>query len=54
MSVKFGVSREAKQVVVVKTVSGLMGNTTKRTIRGVGLLFNLPRDRKLRLIPVFP
>lgn len=38
-------------LLVISVVSGLLGKTDNRTIRGVGLLFNLRRAMKLRLGP---
>lgn len=38
-------------LLVVSYVSGLLGNTDKRTIRGVGLVFGLRRAMKLHLGP---
>lgn len=38
-------------LLVVSYVSGLLGNTSKRTIRGVGLVFGLRRAMNLHLGP---
>lgn len=38
-------------LLIVSYVSGLLGKTDKRTIRGVGLVFGLRRAMKLELGP---
>lgn len=44
-------SGETGGLITYTTVSGVIGNTTNRTVRGVGVVFKLSRGANLMVIP---
>lgn len=53
-SVNIRISSEANELAVISIVSGLVGKTTKRTMRGTGVVDGLSRGTNLKFMPLCP